>query len=84
LITVASIDGQFGRTYLINEHGETISSGHSTAVPYTTGQGLVLVGSQDYTRRDSFNPYGATDMGQALFIGAINSFFGRFKRKNRD
>ena len=81
LVTINTFDSNFQNSFLINEKGETISRGHMPSSYYMpNGNPLVISGRTSV--KDSFNPYGASDVISMLFYGSCNTFIS-FLKKNK-
>ncbi|MCK5207313.1 MAG: hypothetical protein KAQ79_04810 [Cyclobacteriaceae bacterium] len=82
LLAVNTYDSNFQRAYLINKDGETISSGYMPSTYFLPNDNFIVISGKNTKNKDSFNPYGATDVAFAIVFGTINNFISRLK-KNR-
>ncbi len=79
LISVAGADGSFLRSFHVSEHGEVISSGFMPNSYFLPNNNLFVIMGDHRVVRDSFNPYGARDMGTMLLFGTLNNFISRLR-----
>ncbi|MEQ9297518.1 MAG: hypothetical protein RIF33_03095 [Cyclobacteriaceae bacterium] len=54
--------------YYIDQQGNTLYRSYAPTAP-------INMGLTNNTGRDSFNPYGARDIGESLFTGVLNTLF---------
>lgn len=83
LMAVASADGYFHRTYVIDQKNESISSGFMPSPYFRPNNNLIVITGKRSTPRDSFNPYGADDLPSFIFFGTVNNFISRIKINRR-
>ncbi len=83
LFTVHDTGGSFNKIYLLNDKGEVISTDFVPAHFFSPNDNFLVVGGSSLLLPDSFNPYGAIDIGQALFVGAINRFISEIKNNKQ-
>lgn len=83
LLAVNNPDGAFQRTYMVDGEGETFSAGFMPAAYFMPNNNLIVVSGKRYLKKDSFNPYGASDMTSMLVLTTINSFITKLKIKGR-
>lgn len=83
LISVNNSDGTFQRTYMVDMDGETVSSGFMPVTYFMPNHNLIVVTGKRYMKKDSFNPYGASDLSSMLVLTTINSFITKLKIKGR-
>ena len=81
--TVASSGQAFSKIYLLNAKGEVLSSDFIPSNFFSPNDNFLVVTGGSQLLRDSFNPYGAIDIGQALFVGAINRFISEIKNSKQ-
>lgn len=74
-IYVRTPNPQFNQSFLIHESGNSIVSGFTNAQYFRPNNNPLVFGA-GVAEQDSFNPYGATDMGSALVSGSINKLIG--------
>lgn len=83
LISVNTTNPYFQRSYLINKEGETISSGFMPGSYFSPNDNVIVLSGKNTINRDSFNPYGSSDLPSAIFLGTLNSFISRWKKSKR-
>jgi hypothetical protein len=83
LMAIASADGYFHRTYLIDQENESISSGFMPSPYFRPNNNLIVITGKRSMPRDSFNPYGADDLPSFIFFGTVNNFISRIKINRR-
>lgn len=69
----------FNQSFLIHESGSTLSTSFTTSQYFRPNYNPLVFGAGT-AQQDSFNPYGATDMGSALVSGSINKLIGVFSK----
>lgn len=79
LISVSGADSNFLRTFHVSEDGEVISSGFMPSPYFLPNNNLIVITGNHRVVRDSFNPYGARDMGTMLLFGTLNNFISRLR-----
>ncbi|MCK5103024.1 MAG: hypothetical protein KAR17_09420 [Cyclobacteriaceae bacterium] len=83
LLAVNTYDSNFQRAYLINKDGETISSGYMPSTHFLPNANFIVISGKSTNNKDSFNPYGATDVASAIVFGTFNNFISRLKKNRR-
>ena len=83
LIAVNTYDSNFQRTYLINKDGETISSGFMPSSYFLPNDNFIVISGKNTRSKDSFNPYGASDMTSAIIFGTFNNIISKLKIRRR-
>jgi hypothetical protein len=83
LIVVNTSDPYFQRTYLVDKDGETISSGFMSSTYFSPNDNSIVISGGLSHNRDSFNPYGASDLKSALILGTVNNFIQKLKINKR-
>lgn len=83
IVSVNTFDSNFQRTYLVNKDGETISSGFMPSSYFLPNHNLIVISGKNIRGKDSFNPYGASDMTSAIIIGTFNNFISKLKINRR-
>lgn len=83
LLKVNTYDPLFQRTYMIDKHGETISSGYMPSAYFSPNDNLIVISGKHTNQRDSFNPYGAGDLTSAFIFGTVNNFISKLKIRRR-
>ena len=76
----------FNKTYILNDKGESIMSTYTHYLNFVPNQNpVVVVGSTNdfFNRVDSYNPYGAQNLQQALFLGTVNSIMKIFRKQHQ-
>ncbi len=74
VISVHQPQVQQDLVYYIDEEGNTLYRSYATTAP-------INIGLTHTTGRDSFNPYGARDIGEGLFTGVLNTLFSNKRVK---
>jgi hypothetical protein len=81
---VNTVAPDLNKVYMVDAEGNSASQGFAPARYFRPNNNFVVVkGSGRFS--DSFNPYGAFNLGEAIFLGAINRFisgFGRPRKRN--
>jgi len=83
LISVSTSDVYFHKTYLVNQKGETISSGYMHSSYFLPNDNLIVISGHTNRIKDSFNPYGANDMTSMIVLATFNNFISRLKLNRR-
>ncbi len=83
LLAVNNPDGTFQRTYMVDGEGETFSAGFMPAAYFMPNNNLIVVTGKRHLKKDSLNPYGASDMTSMLVLTTINSFITKLKIRGR-
>jgi hypothetical protein len=83
LISVNNPDGTFHRTFMVDNDGQTYSSGFMPATYFMPNNNLFVVSGKRYMKKDSYNPYGANDMTSVVVLSTINSLITMLKIKGR-
>ena len=83
LLAVNTYDSYFQRSYIINKDGETISSGYMPSTYFLPNDNFIVISGKNTKNKDSFNPYGATDLASAIVFATFNNFISRLKKNRR-
>ncbi len=73
LIAVNTSNPYFQRTYMVDSHGQTVSSGFMPSAYFLPNNNFIVINGSINQGQDSYNPYGSTDFSSMIFLGAINS-----------
>jgi len=80
---IASYGGDFHRTYLVNTDGESVDAGFMPSTLFRANSNPIVFTGHERVQRDSFNPYGASDLAGLLFFGTVNNFITKFRLKKQ-
>jgi hypothetical protein len=85
-LTFASVktpNKYFHKTFLLNSEGSSISSSYMPSAYYRPNNNMVIITGLSQKPRDSFNPYGATDLTSVVFLSTVNSFISKIRISKR-
>ena len=83
LISVNTSNVYFQKSYLIDKNGNTMSAGFMPTSYFLPNDNFLVISGQNNQNRDSFNPYGASDISSLIISSTFNAFISRLKNKRR-
>jgi hypothetical protein len=84
VVTMNAADVGFNKTFLMDDHGSTVDQGYAPGSYFAPNNNRFILKGR-HRINDSLNPYGALDLGEAIFLGAINQFItelGKSRKKH--
>lgn len=81
--SVKTTNKYFHKTFLLNSEGNSISSSYMPSAYYRPNNNMVIITGLSQKTRDSFNPYGATDLTSVVFLSTVNSFISKIRISKR-
>jgi hypothetical protein len=81
-VSVASMDGAFHNTYFLTDNGVTTLRSTRPSSYFRPNDNLIIFSFSESYQRDSFNPYGATDISSMFILGSVNKIIGIIRKKN--
>lgn len=83
LVSVNTSNIYFQKSYLIDKNGNTLSTGFMSTSYFLPNDNLLVISGQNNQNRNSFNPYGASDISSLIISSTFNAFISRLKNKRR-
>jgi hypothetical protein len=82
MITLTTHDPGFSKTFLVDGENRTVDQGYAPGSYYTPNHNRLVINGRRLVR-DSFNPYGALNIGEAIFLGTLNQFITKIGKSRR-
>jgi len=82
-VAVVTPDTYFHKTFLLNDEGKSISTSYMPSSYYRPNNNTIIITGMSKKSRDSFNPYGATDLTSVVFLSTVNSFLSKIRISRR-
>ena len=83
LVSVNTSNIYFQKSYLIDNNGNTLSTGFMPTSYFSPNDNFLVISGFNNQNRDSFNPYGASDISSLIISSTFNAFISRLKIKRR-
>ena len=82
-VAVVTPNKFYHKTFLLNNEGTSISSSFMPSTYYRPNNNMIIITGLSQKTRDSFNPYGATDLTSMVFLSTVNSFISKIRLSRR-